>query len=62
MTINVHIDGQDITNCKKLKLLGVTIDSDLTLRSDIQEICINTSEKTGVLSRLKNLYSGGFKI
>ena len=25
------------------------------LRSDIQEICINTSEKIGVLSRLKNL-------
>ena len=26
-SISVHIDGQDITNCKNLKLLGATINS-----------------------------------
>ena len=45
---------EDITNCKNLKLLGVTIDSNLMFRSHIQEMCINTS-KTGVLPRLKNM-------
>ena len=47
--INVHIDGQDISNCKNLKLLGVAIDSDLMFRSHIQDICINTNKKIGVL-------------
>ena len=42
---------------KILKLLGVTIDSDLMFRSHIQEICIHTSKKIGVLSRLKNMIS-----
>ena len=32
-SINVHIDGQDSTNFKNLKLLGVTVDSDLMFRS-----------------------------
>ena len=59
---SVHIDGQDITNCKNLKLLGVTIGSDLMFRSHIQEICINTRKKIRVRSRLKNMISTETKL
>ena len=61
-TINVTIDGHCITNCKNLKLLGVTVDSDLTFRPHIQEICKNASKEIGVLSRLKNLLSTNTKL
>jgi len=61
-SIKVHIDGKDITNCRELKLLGVTVDSDLTFKSHIREICKKASNKIGVISRLKNLISTKTKL
>ena len=61
-TINAKIDVHCITNCKNLKLLGVTVDSDLTFRPDIQEICKNASKKVGVFTRLKSLLSTNTKL
>ena len=57
-TINVKKDG----HCKHLKLLDVTVDSDLTFRPHIQEICKNASTKVGALLRLQNLLPTNSKL
>ena len=38
-----------------IKLLGVHIDDDLDFKKHISELCIKTSQKVEILSRLTNL-------
>ena len=44
----------NINNKKEEKILGVTIDSRLTFRSHIRELCKNVSQKISTLSRISS--------
>ena len=54
-SINVKIDEQIIKSSTDLKLLGVTLDDDLSFSSHMSDICKKASKKAGVLVRLRNI-------
>ena len=54
-SINVKIDEQIIKSSPDLKLLGVTLDDELSFSSHISDICKKASKKVGVLVRLRNM-------
>ena len=53
--INVKIDEQVIKSSPDLKLLGVTLDDELSCSTHISDICKKASKKVGVLVRLRNM-------
>ena len=54
-SINIKIDEEIIKSSPDLKLLGVTLDDELSYSTHISEICKKTSKKVGVLVRLRNM-------
>ena len=54
-SINVKIDEQVIKSSPDLKLLGVTLDDELSFSTHISDICKMASRKVGVLVRLRNM-------
>ena len=54
-SINVKIDEQVIKSSPDLKLLGVTLDDELSFSTHISDICKMASKKVGVLVRLRNM-------
>ena len=53
---NVKIDEQVIKSSPDLKLLGVTLDDELSFSTHISDICkMQVSKKVGVLVRLRNM-------
>ena len=48
----LSLDGLPIDKSEDIKLLGVHIDDDLDFKKHISELCIKTSRKVGILSRL----------
>ena len=54
-SINVKIDEQVIKSSPDLKLLGVTLDDELSFSAHISDICKKASKKVGVLVRLRNM-------
>ena len=53
--IQVKAHGDVIDQTDKLKLLGVTIDNKMILSEHIRTVCIKSSQKIGVIFRLRNL-------
>jgi len=60
--INVKIDEQIIKSSADLKLLGVTLDDELSFSTHIKDICKKLSKKVGVLVRLRNMISREAKL
>ena len=58
----LSLDGLPIDKSEDIKLLGVHIDDDLDFKKHISELCIMTSQKVGILSRLGNLISSKAKL
>ena len=54
-SINVKIDEQVIKSSPDLKLLGLTLDDELSFSTHISDICKKASKKVGVLVRLRNM-------
>ena len=54
-SINVKIDEQIIKSSPDLKLLGVTLDDELSFSTHISDVCKKASKKVGVLVRLRNM-------
>ena len=54
-SINVKIDEQIIKSSPDLKLLGVTLDDNLSFSSHISDICKKARKEVGVLVRLRNM-------
>ena len=54
-SINVKIDEQVIKSSPDLKLLGVTLNDELSFSTHISDICKKASKKVGVLVRLRNM-------
>ena len=54
-SINVKIDEQVIKSSPDLKLLGVTLDDELSFSTHISDIYKKASKKVGVLVRLRNM-------
>ena len=52
--ITANISNFKITNSKKEKLLGVTIDNDLKFESHIESLCSKVSQKLYALSRMSS--------
>ena len=52
---DISVDGHAIERMGEIKLLGVQIDEKLNFTSHISELCTKTSQKVGVLVRLRNL-------
>ena len=52
----------DINTTNSLKLLGVTIDSELNFSEHINKICKKASQKIGILMKLKNLIPTNAKL
>ena len=54
-SINVKIDEQVIKSSPDLKLLGVTLDDELSFNTYIGDICKKASKKVEALVRLRNM-------
>ena len=54
-SINIKIDERIIKSSSGLKLLGVTLDDELSFSAHISDICKKASKKVGVLVRLRNM-------
>ena len=54
-SINVKIDEQVIKSSPDLKLLGATLDDELSFSAHISDMCKKASKKVGVLVRLRNM-------
>ena len=52
--LTANISNFKITNSKKEKLLGVTIDKDLTFESHIESLCSKASQKLYALVRVSS--------
>ena len=53
--VKLKVDNEEIEQITSFKLLGVYIDNRLTFSEHIKSICIKSSQKIGVIMRLKNL-------
>ena len=51
----VDIDNHKLGQMNQMKLLGVTLDKELNFSNHVSTICKNTSERIGVLMRLRKL-------
>ena len=54
-TRSIKIGNKEITECKKGKLLEVTIDKHIIMVDHIQKICKQASNKLHALDRISNL-------
>ena len=48
----LEINGDVIVNAREVKLLGVTIDSQLNLKSHVKASCVKASHKVSAFSRV----------
>ena len=55
--LNIKIDGHDISNVSKQKLLGLMIDDKLTWSAHIDSVCSSLSSKISLLRQLANYVS-----
>ena len=53
--INVVIMGTEVTNYPELKLLGVSIESQMNFKGHVSDVCKRASKQLGVLLRLRNM-------
>ena len=53
-SLTMNVDGFDLSNSLKEKLLGVTVDSKLTFKDQVSELCTYASQKVHALSRVSN--------
>ena len=53
--INVVIMGTEVTNYPELKLLGVSIDSQMNFKGHVSDVCKRASKQVKVLLRLRNM-------
>jgi hypothetical protein len=51
--VNLVVDGKTIISTDRVKLLGVTIDRDLSFKSHIDNICKSATSKTNALLRIR---------
>ena len=51
--VRVQVNGQTITRTDSIKILGVTLDSDLSFRTHVEKIAAKARSKTWALSKLK---------
>jgi len=61
-TLKVIIDDVEVQSTECLKLLGVSIDNDLRFDEHINTICTKSSQRVGVLMRLRNLIPTSTKL
>ena len=50
---SLKLNGQKITGSSSLRILGVTIDDDMSFKSHIEKIAVRTSSKTWALAKLR---------
>ena len=55
--LNIKIDGHDISNVSKQKLLGLMMDDKLTWSAHIDSVCSSHSSKISLLRQLANYVS-----
>ena len=53
--LNLNVNGTDIKSYDSITLLGVDIDNALNFSGHISNICKKSSQRVGVISRLRNL-------
>ena len=53
--LNIKMMHSTIENNPEIKLLGVTIDDQLTFKTHVSNVCKKASKQVGVISRLRNL-------
>ena len=51
-SISVNVDGYQITNSKREKLLGITIDNKLSFNEHVSGLCTKASQKLHALARV----------
>ena len=51
-SISVNVDGYQITNSKRGKLLGITIDNKLSFNEHVSSLCTKASQKLHALARV----------
>ena len=61
-TLNINIKGSAVTPYQDIKLLGVNLDCRLPFASHISQICRKTSQKRGVIMRLRKLIPTNAKL
>ena len=52
---SITVNGKDIIESDSLKLLGVTIDCELSFNKYVSDVCMKASQQIGVIMRLRNL-------
>ena len=60
--IHLKVDNEKIEQTTCLKLLGVTIDHQLSFSEHVKHISVKSSQKIGVLLRMKNLIPENAKL
>ena len=60
--VKITLDGRDVHGAKSLKVLGVTIDSDMTFRSHIEKLAAKARARTWALSKLRKKGLGAEKL
>ena len=53
-SVCINIDGSNVTNKKKQKLLGIKFDSSLSFEGHITNLCKKASQKLHALARIVN--------
>ena len=59
--LSVHIDGFNVQNTQEAKLLGVTINGDLSFENHVSKLCKNASQKVHAFARISNYMDTGRK-
>ena len=54
-TVSLHIDGHQITTTQDLRILGVNMDDLLIFSKHIITVCKKSSQRVGVILRLRKL-------
>ena len=62
LSMNIDIQGNTVTLYKSIKLLGVNIDCQLIFRDHISEVCKKSSQRVGVIMRLRNMIPTAAKL
>ena len=53
--VSIKVDGNEVISSKTLKILGVDLDEEMNFSRHISELCKRSSQKVGVILRLRNL-------
>ena len=62
LNMNIDIQGNTVTPYKSIKLLGENIDCQLIFRDHISEVCKKSSQRVGVIMRLRNMIPTAAKL